>query len=925
MSLRLRLILLVLLPSIPLFVIVAFTTERVRSSELANARSRLTTLSLLGVAELRAAVEGTEDLLSTLSRVPGVVSGDAQACKRVFEELIGRSGRYGAIYVADRDGNVLCHSSPLAQPMNLADREYFRRARDTGRFVAGDPVIGRITHKPLLGMAYPLRDAAGRFSGILFAGLDLRWFGDRFPEAELTGNVTFAIWAHDGTILYRHPDPDRWTGKRLEDAGITQLVQARHGGTVVSEAQGISGRPTLYAVAGTEAWSASRMAVSAGIPSSVLEAQGNAIFWRNMLVSGLVFGGALAAALLLGELGIRRRAVALADAARAIASGNLSARADLPPRRDELGHLAISFDRMAVALERGTRTLGVLSAGNQALVKARDEDSLLRELCRIIVDDGGYRLCWVGYALDDKARTVKPMAQHGIAAEAMAARRLSWADTEGGRGPVGRAIRSGAPVVVRDIDEDVGDASSRDFARAQGYRAYAAIPIRIRDRVIGVFGIATTEAGRLDEAEVAVLQELADDLGFGIQAVRDRAALDQHATRLEDLVSRRTEEIESANRFLDSIIENIPHIIFVKDAASLHFVRFNRAAEALIGYAKSDLIGKGDWDFFPPAEARAFVQRDREVLAAGHLVEIEEEPIHTRDRGVRYLHTKKLPVLDENGRPRYLLGISEDITERKEREREILELNANLGQRAAQLADANRELEAFSYSVSHDLRAPLRHIQGYVELLASTVSAQLSEKGRRYLQVINDAAGEMGELIDDLLAFSRMARTEMHRTRVDMALLVRECLQGLEMAIGPRNVQWRIDALPAVVGDAAMLKQVWANLLGNAVKYTRPRDPAVIEVGATRAANAPVAFFVRDNGVGFDMEHTRKLFGVFQRLHRAEEFEGTGIGLATVQRIVSRHGGRIWTQAAPDRGATFYFTLGAEMDPDSAHAEERNP
>jgi signal transduction histidine kinase len=241
--------------------------------------------------------------------------------------------------------------------------------------------------------------------------------------------------------------------------------------------------------------------------------------------------------------------------------------------------------------------------------------------------------------------------------------------------------------------------------------------------------------------------------------------------------------------------------------------------------------------------------------------------------------------------------------------REIQALNHELGERALRLEAANRELEAFSYSVSHDLRAPLRHVQGYVELLERHAGDQLAEKPRRYLKTISDAAGEMGQLIDDLLAFSQTGRTAMHESDVDMDVLVAQTIRGLEMATQGRNIEWVLEPLPRVQGDASMLKQVWSNLLGNAVKYTRPRDPARIEVGARRDAFGQVEVHVKDNGVGFDMAHAGKLFGVFQRLHRADQFEGTGIGLATVQRILARHGGRIWVDAAPERGATFRFTL----------------
>ena len=228
----------------------------------------------------------------------------------------------------------------------------------------------------------------------------------------------------------------------------------------------------------------------------------------------------------------------------------------------------------------------------------------------------------------------------------------------------------------------------------------------------------------------------------------------------------------------------------------------------------------------------------------------------------------------------------------------------------SKLEAANRELESFSYSVSHDLRAPLRHVQGYVELLTQEIAAsQLSDKARRHLQTITDASIEMGQLIDDLLAFSRMGQVELHESHVRLDELVQATIQSLEIATRDRNIDWKIAPLPQVLGDPSALKQVLVNLLGNAVKYSRPRDPAQIEIGCAGAEDGRVILFVRDNGVGFDMQYAHKLFGVFQRLHRASEFEGTGIGLAIVQRVIARHGGRVWAEAAVNQGATLYFTL----------------
>jgi light-regulated signal transduction histidine kinase (bacteriophytochrome) len=228
--------------------------------------------------------------------------------------------------------------------------------------------------------------------------------------------------------------------------------------------------------------------------------------------------------------------------------------------------------------------------------------------------------------------------------------------------------------------------------------------------------------------------------------------------------------------------------------------------------------------------------------------------------------------------------------------------------KTTQLEITNKELEAFTYSVSHDLRAPLRHIDGYVELLINRFRDALPEKGIHYLDTIADSTRQMAALIDDLLQFSRTGRQEMRQANIDMNLVLQEVLESIKQDNTGRNIEWVVATLPNVYGDYAMLRLVWFNLLNNAAKFTRKKEKARIETGCNED-NMEYVFFVRDNGVGFDMQYAHKLFGVFQRLHATEEFEGTGIGLANVRRIILKHGGRTWAEAALDKGAVFYFTL----------------
>ncbi|MCX6249143.1 MAG: PAS domain S-box protein [Bacteroidetes bacterium] len=302
----------------------------------------------------------------------------------------------------------------------------------------------------------------------------------------------------------------------------------------------------------------------------------------------------------------------------------------------------------------------------------------------------------------------------------------------------------------------------------------------------------------------------------------------------------------------------------------------------------------------------------RRLLSDTGVVKNFETQLFRKDGSIIWVQINSKAIRDDKGELLLYQGGMIDITERKRAEKEITKLNETLEQRVlqrtSQLEESIKELEAFSYSVSHDLRAPLRHISGYVNLLTKQFNNSLQEKEQHYLDSIAGSANHMGELIDDLLQFSRSGRQEMVQTKLNMNDLFQEVLKTIKQDISGRTIEWIIVPLPYVLGDVSLLRLVWMNLLSNAVKFTRVKKKARIETGYREESNEYL-FFVRDNGAGFDMQYADKLFGVFQRLHSSHEFEGTGIGLANVHRIILKHGGRTWAEAKVDKGATFYFTL----------------
>jgi PAS domain S-box-containing protein len=419
-----------------------------------------------------------------------------------------------------------------------------------------------------------------------------------------------------------------------------------------------------------------------------------------------------------------------------------------------------------ITLQKTNRILRTVSNCNHVLVHADTESELLNAICRLIVEISGYRMVWVGIPEQDLEKTVRPVAQFGYDDGYLANAKISWADTERGRGPTGTALRTGLTQINQNFQINPSSAPWREKALKHGYKSSIALPLKAAAERLGVLTIYAQEEDAFNEVEVNLLQELADDLAFGIASQRMRVALVQSEEHLEEQVQERTKQLETANK----------------------------------------------------------------------------------------------------------------------------------------------DLESFAYSVSHDLRVPLRAIDGFSQQVLKHYADKLDDEGKRWLTVVRDNTKKMGQLIDDILSFSRTGRLALSVLEVNMGELAHAVADELKTGMGERAVTVEIKPLPLCQGDAAMLRQVWVNLLGNAFKFTRPKPAATVEVGG-RVEGAENIYYIKDNGVGFDMQYADKLFGLFQRLHGNEEFEGTGIGLAIVKRIVTRHGGRIWAEGKVGEGATFYFTV----------------
>lgn len=454
----------------------------------------------------------------------------------------------------------------------------------------------------------------------------------------------------------------------------------------------------------------------------------------------------------------------------------------------------------------------------------------------------------------------------------------------------GRVRATARPVFLRDIATDPAFVRAAS-ARAAGLDVAFAFPILVREEVVGVLEFFAGERPPPDDVLIDVVVQVGALLGRVVE--RERA--------------------KSREAFFRAVIDHVGDPIFVKDRA-FRWVVLNRAFGALSGFSPADMIGKSDPDFFPKEQADFFRGKDVEMFGSESTVIVEEEPITDASGEVHWLATTKVPLRGVSGDVTHLVGIIHDISRLKRAEDDLRQRNEQLAAEVRQhaaaeasLRAANRELEGFCHSVSHDLRAPLRAIDGFSSLLQREHAERLDATGRHCLDRVRTNAQRMAQLIDDLLQLSRVSRTPLHRETFDLAALAEEVMDELRREEPLRRVRFDVGSALEVSADPRLTRLLLENLLGNAWKFTSRRADAHISLTRTGAT-----FCVRDDGAGFEMAYVDTLFRPFSRLHRDDEFPGTGVGLATVRRIVERHGGRVHAEGSVDLGASLFFTLAGE-------------
>ncbi|MCU0496654.1 MAG: ATP-binding protein [Anaerolineae bacterium] len=915
--LRIRLLILMLLALIPFVILTIYTAFDQGQTATKEAREEARVITeLVKINELEIQ-ETAREVLTALTFAPSVQAGNRAECDQLFYDLRMQFPNYTNFFMVDLNGDQVCSGILDAAPINVAGLAWFQETRRRNAFTVGGYALGAVSRRPLVTMSLPVHDRQGNIRYLLGVGVALDWLDQFVVDIEIPDGMAIATVDRHGMILSRFPFLENVIGTRFQDEAFWQTMQTQQEGFY--QTVGRDGVERIYAF--TRIGDPQNPAyVVAGVPTTTIFAQVNDLVWSNLLALGAAALLSLVAASLGAERLLVRQVQGLVSSVQRFGEGDLKTRIPIQRYRDtyELSKLAITFNQMANALQQRqdeieqardqleakvkerTAELGLIADASMVLASSLDYATTFQMLAEITVANLA-DWCAIDVLENGKMRrivTLHPDPDKMRIAQMMMEKYPP--DPEFIPNP----MLIGKAELYADIPDELLIAAAKDPEQLQmlrylGMTSAINVPLMVRGEAIGMITLITAESGRhYSASEVKLVEELAR-----------RAAIAVDNARLFRDAQRQRERLRVT-------LASIGDGVIATDLEGM--ITFSNAAiQTLIGWTpqEGEMVKFDDVFQIVDETTQTPLESPFARLNRAQMVTYDSSILLRRKDGESCPISLSGSPIREHHHTVGMIFVIRDITERKQAEAEIRRLNENLEQqvidRTAQLTAVNHELEAFCYSVSHDLRTPLRAIDGFSQALLEDYGDQLDQEGRHYTHRVRTATQRMSQLIDDLLMLSRLTRAEMQSIPVNLSEIADQILTELCDNDPKREVQRVIQPDLIAIGDPRLLQILLSNLLGNAWKFTNRIPQAQIEFGAQSEGHETV-YYVRDNGVGFDMEYVSKLFSAFQRLHTVDEFEGTGIGLATVKRIVHRHGGRVWAYGQLDHGATFYFTLQAD-------------
>lgn len=925
-SLRSRLLLLVLLSAFPAFGLIIYSAMEERIAAELDARRKTGELAVLFAEKEHRLINEIRQMLAILANIPYVTVPELlPRCRESLPRIHRQNPLLANIGMVDAEGNLLCSALPFDTPINFADRAWFRRAVSSREFAVGDPVVGRLTKVLGLGMGYPVYGGDGHLLKVLFATYDLIRLQDIAKELPVSPGTVVAVVNVDGTFLMRYPDPlHEWTGKPApeREALGTTLAENCKG---FAEFTGLDGVIRLHAVEPLQRVDGECIYVRVGVPKD--EVYGPVAARARRDIAALL--GMTALLLVIAWFGgnwlVLRRMYILADAALRLGEGDLSVRTGLSGSGDEIGQLARVFDATTTRLQNrearlletdralfhANRALTVLSAGNRVMLRAVDEQCLLDAMCRMIVDKGGYRMTWVGFARHDADQSIYPVAHAGSDKDYVDHLKLSWGDDKQRRGACGTAIAESRPVPVRDIASAPEYALWRETALQCGFASCIALPLICAQGTIGMVSIYATEVDAFDEGEIELLNEAAADLAYGISRLRDQVR-SREADEIEDLYNKAPCGYHSLDE-------------------QGRFVRINDTELNWLGYARDEVIGKlAIFDLLSSTSQKIFRENFPLFKARGWVRDIEFEMLR-RDGTVLPVLLNATAILDEDGRYLSSRSTLHDITDRKIAEEAL--------RKAKESAEETTRIKSeFLANMSHELRTPLNAIIGFSEILKDGLTGELTPEQHEYITDIFNSGQHLLSLINDILDLSKIEAGKMvlDLEPLDIGPMLVNSLSIVKEKAAAHRIQLQIEnpePLGKILLDVRKTKQIVYNLLSNGVKFTPDGGYVTLKAGKVSRSDIeawispgvtslrmplPVNDFteflkleVEDTGIGISAEAAPHLFHAFSQLDSSlsRETEGTGLGLVLVLKLAQLHGGTMAMDSTPGQGSRFIVWL----------------